>query len=135
MIPASNVGDLHLPDEVVDAAKAGKFHVWSVDTISDGIELLTGGPAGVWDVNDGWTEDSVFGACQERLEEMARSCGRRQKAPTNRRKTSRMRRLKKTVKMMRKLPCDLCHRDLTVLKVDGTIIEHYQWRDISPMSR
>ena len=71
MIPASNVGDLHLSDDVVDAAKAGKFHVWSVDSISDGIELLTGIPAGVWDATEGWAGDSVFGACQKRLEEMA----------------------------------------------------------------
>ena len=71
MIPASNVGDLHLSDEVVEAASAGKFHVWSVDSISDGIELLTGMTAGVWDETSGWAEDSVFGACQQRLEEMA----------------------------------------------------------------
>jgi predicted ATP-dependent protease len=70
MIPSSNVGDLHLSDEVIAAVEEGKFHVWSVDSIYDGVELLTGQPAGSWDEKDGWTDDSVFAACQNRLDEM-----------------------------------------------------------------
>jgi predicted ATP-dependent protease len=70
MIPSSNVGDLHLSDEVVAAVEDGKFHVWSVDSIYDGVELLTGVPAGKWDEEKGWTENSVFAACQDRLDEM-----------------------------------------------------------------
>ena len=72
MIPKSNVKDLHLSEEVVAAANDGVFHVWAVDHVSDGIELLTGRPAGVWSKKDGWSDGSVFAACQDRLDEMVR---------------------------------------------------------------
>lgn len=49
MIPESNVQDLMLKKEVVAAVKAGKFHVWSVKTIEQGLEILTGVPAGKYD--------------------------------------------------------------------------------------
>ena len=42
IIPDQNVADLMLRKDVVDAVKAGKFHVYSVQTIDEGIELLTG---------------------------------------------------------------------------------------------
>ncbi len=42
MIPASNVEDLMLRDEVVDAVREGQFHVWSVETIDEGIEIMMG---------------------------------------------------------------------------------------------
>jgi len=72
MIPASNVLDLHLSTEVVDAVRDGRFNVWAVDSIESGIELLTGIEAGEWSDESGWSEGSVFGRCQERLEEMVR---------------------------------------------------------------
>jgi lon-related putative ATP-dependent protease len=46
MIPASNIQNLMLKEEVVDAVKAGQFHVYSVKTIDEGIEVLTGTEAG-----------------------------------------------------------------------------------------
>ena len=46
MIPASNVQNLMLKEEVVDAVKAGQFHIYSVKTIDEGIEVLTGVKAG-----------------------------------------------------------------------------------------
>jgi predicted ATP-dependent protease len=72
MIPAANVDDLHLDREVVEAVDEGRFHVWAVETIEDGIELLAGKPAGEWDDAAGWSEGSLYGACQQRLEEMVR---------------------------------------------------------------
>ncbi len=45
VIPSANVSDLMLDDEVVDAVRAGMFHVWAVDTVDEGIQLLTGLPA------------------------------------------------------------------------------------------
>ncbi|MFT5194813.1 MAG: lon-related putative ATP-dependent protease [Cellvibrionaceae bacterium] len=47
MIPASNVSDLMLRDEVVAAVEAGKFHLWAVETIDEGIEVMLGQPAAV----------------------------------------------------------------------------------------
>jgi len=72
LIPESNVQDLHLPEEVVAAVDEGLFHIWAVDNVADGIELLTGRPAGRWGEEEGWSEDSIFAACQERLDEMVR---------------------------------------------------------------
>jgi len=45
MIPASNIADLMLKDEVVEAVEAGKFHLWAVETIDEGIEIMLGQPA------------------------------------------------------------------------------------------
>ncbi len=70
MIPAANVGDLHLSEEVAAAVSDGRFHIWAVDSIVDGIELLTGNRAGARNHEGRWTEGSVFAACQERLDEM-----------------------------------------------------------------
>jgi len=72
MVPASNVADLHLDDEVIDAVEGGTFHVWEVETVEEGIEILTGQPAGEWDEEEGWTTDSVYRLCQNRVEEMVR---------------------------------------------------------------
>jgi lon-related putative ATP-dependent protease len=52
VIPASNVKHLMLKQEVIDAMKEGKFHIYPVSTIDEGIEVLTGVPAGVLG-NDG----------------------------------------------------------------------------------
>jgi lon-related putative ATP-dependent protease len=46
MVPASNVRNMMLKEEVVDAVRDGKFHIWAVDSIEDGIEVLTGVKAG-----------------------------------------------------------------------------------------
>lgn len=72
MIPASDVNDLHLSDDVLEAVRKERFAVWAVEKIKDGIEHLTGVPAGTQDENGKWAEGSVFERCRERLEEMAR---------------------------------------------------------------
>jgi len=46
MIPESNMQNLMLKEEVVEAVKAGRFHIYSAKTIDDGIEVLTGIKAG-----------------------------------------------------------------------------------------
>lgn len=46
MIPKQNVYNLHLPEEIVEAVKNNKFNIYAVSTIDEGIELLTGVPAG-----------------------------------------------------------------------------------------
>jgi len=46
IIPKTNERHLMLKDEVVAAVRDGKFHIWSVETIEQGIEVLTGVPAG-----------------------------------------------------------------------------------------
>ncbi len=46
LIPAANVADLTLRREVVDAARAGQFHIWAVSDVDEALELLTGLTAG-----------------------------------------------------------------------------------------
>ncbi|HEY3249091.1 MAG TPA: ATP-binding protein [bacterium] len=46
MIPAQNVANLMLKEEVVQAVREGRFHVWAVRTVDEGLEVLTGIPAG-----------------------------------------------------------------------------------------
>jgi predicted ATP-dependent protease len=46
IVPAANVANLMLDAEVVTAVAEGRFHVWAVRTVDQGIELLTGEPAG-----------------------------------------------------------------------------------------
>jgi len=71
MIPESNVADLQLDPEVVTAVDGGRFHIWAVSRIEEGIEQLTGIPAGERDAKGGYPEGSVFGRCAARLAEMA----------------------------------------------------------------
>lgn len=46
IIPIQNVRNLHLSDEIINSVKEGKFHVYAVSTLDEGIEILTGVPAG-----------------------------------------------------------------------------------------
>ncbi len=46
IIPRANIRNLMLKQEVVDAVRAGKFDVYAIDTVDEGLELLTGMPAG-----------------------------------------------------------------------------------------
>lgn len=59
MIPASNAQNLVLKDEVIKAVKEGKFHIWAVSTIDEGIEVLTGRKAGRRDMKGIFEEGSV----------------------------------------------------------------------------
>ena len=47
IIPIQNVRNLHLSDEIIEDVKKGKFHIYAIKTINEGIEILTGVPAGV----------------------------------------------------------------------------------------
>ncbi|GFE57611.1 Lon protease family protein [Geobacter sp. AOG1] len=73
MIPASNLRHLMLKDEVLEAVKEGKFHIWSVATIDQGIEILTGVPAGEWQPDGGYPEGSINYLVDARLREMLES--------------------------------------------------------------
>jgi len=71
MIPDSNVQNLMLKEEVVEAVKAGKFNVYSVKTIDEGIEVLTGTKAGERRVDGTYEEDTVNYLVDKQLREMA----------------------------------------------------------------
>ncbi|MGE5632131.1 MAG: Lon protease family protein [Caulobacteraceae bacterium] len=72
IIPHQNVVNLMLNDEVIDAVKAGKFHIYPVRTIDEGIEILTDVPAGKRDENGDYPEGTVFYKVQKKIEKYAR---------------------------------------------------------------
>jgi len=72
LIPASNVEDLMLREDVLDAVSSGKFHIWPVARIEEGIELLTGHAAGHRNGDGSFEDKTVFGKVDRRLIEMAR---------------------------------------------------------------
>jgi len=71
MIPRRNVGDLVLNHEVIEAVKDGQFHIWAVDDVDQGIEILTGIPAGAPDEENNFPEGTVNYLVNERLEELS----------------------------------------------------------------
>ncbi len=91
IIPERNVKDLVLRDEVVQAVKERKFHVYPVSQIEEGIEILTGRPAGKQDGKGKYEKDSVFHLVGKRLKGMS---GEKPEAEENRnrRKTTTRRR-------------------------------------------
>jgi predicted ATP-dependent protease len=85
MIPKANERHLMLNDEVMEAVAAGRFHVWSVETIEQGIEILTGMKAGQRDKHGAFPRKTVFQLVDKRLAEMAERMqeqeGRRSRKP------------------------------------------------------
>ena len=71
LIPASNIKHLMLRHDVVKAVEAGKFHVYPVETVDQGLKILTGLPAGTQDATGEYPEGSVNHAVQLRLTELA----------------------------------------------------------------
>ena len=71
LIPAENVDDLMLHDDVIEAVAKGQFHIYPVATIEQGIEILTGAPAGKRNASGKFDPESVFGKADARLSEMA----------------------------------------------------------------
>ena len=71
LIPDSNVKHLMLRQDIVDAVSQGQFHVYSVETIDQGIEILTGVPAGAKEDNGHYPEGTVNARVEARLKELA----------------------------------------------------------------
>jgi ATP-dependent Lon protease len=71
MIPESNVKDLMLRKDVVDAVKKGEFHIYSVETIDQGIEILTGKKAGERKADGTYTKGSINDLVDRKLKELA----------------------------------------------------------------
>jgi predicted ATP-dependent protease len=71
LIPAENVDDLMLRDEVIDAVAKGKFHIYPIGTIEQGIEILTGVSAGKRTATGRFEVGTVFAKVDARLQTMA----------------------------------------------------------------
>ena len=73
LIPPANVRNLMLKPEVRDAASAGQFRIFSVETIDQGIEILTGLPAGTRGDDGRYPEGSINALVAERISGFARA--------------------------------------------------------------
>ena len=73
MIPKLNIQNLNLSDEVVEAVKESKFHIYAISTIEQGIEILTGVPAGKKDLNGRFPAGSVNYLAYEKLKKYAKA--------------------------------------------------------------
>jgi len=73
MIPQANVEDLMLREDVLDAVANGKFHIWPIGRVEQGVELLTGRPAGIRNGDGSFEKGTVFARVDERLREMAKT--------------------------------------------------------------
>jgi len=71
IIPIQNVKNLSLPDEIVNAVKNEKFHIYAVSTIEEGIEILTDVPAGKKDKNGKFPAGSINYLVYEKLKKYA----------------------------------------------------------------
>ena len=71
IIPEANVRNLCSP-EVVESVRAGHFHVWSARTVEEGIELLTGMPAGERGSDGHFPDGTLHARVEERLDRWAR---------------------------------------------------------------
>lgn len=70
MIPVQNVENLQLNDDVVEAVKNNLFHIYAVSTIDEGIEVLTGVPAGKKDKDGKFPAGTVNYLAYEKLKNM-----------------------------------------------------------------
>ena len=71
IIPKQNVHNLNLSTEVVEAVKSGQFHIYAISTIEEGIEILTGVPAGKKDENGRFPAGTINYLAYERLKKYA----------------------------------------------------------------
>lgn len=69
MIPQANTRNLMLRPDVVEAVKAGKFHIYAVGTVDEGIEVLTGLAAGERNAEGSYPDGSVNDRVQKKLQQ------------------------------------------------------------------
>jgi predicted ATP-dependent protease len=71
MIPESNVQDLMVRKDVVDAVQKGSFHIFAVKTIDEGIEILTGKAVGEMEPDGTYPEGTINALVDEKLKALA----------------------------------------------------------------
>ena len=72
IIPKQNTKNLMLREDVVSAVEQGEFHIYAVETIDQGIEILTGIPAGIQQKDGSYPEDTVSYLVDKRLRELGK---------------------------------------------------------------
>src|SRR5690606_25931479 len=69
IIPESNIDNLMLKDEVIEAVKNNKFHIYAVKSIEEGIEILTGVKAGEIKEDGEYEEGTIFYLADKKIKE------------------------------------------------------------------
>ncbi len=72
MIPVQNIDNLQLSDEIIEAVKNKQFHIYSVSTIEEGIEVLTDVPAGKKDASGHFPAGTINYLVYEKLKKYAK---------------------------------------------------------------
>jgi len=72
IIPRQNIEHLNLCDEVVEAVKRKRFHIYAISNIMEGVEILTGMPAGRREKNGSFTPGSLFEKVDQRIRKLNR---------------------------------------------------------------
>ncbi len=72
IIPRANVKNLLLKSEIVEAVRQGKFRIWAVDNIEDGLYILTGKKCGKPHKDGSYTKDSIFEKVRQKLFDFAK---------------------------------------------------------------
>jgi predicted ATP-dependent protease len=70
IIPIQNVKDLMLSQDIVEAVRKGKFSIWAINRVEDGISLVMGKEAGIKEKNGKYPKNSVYGIIEHRLKEL-----------------------------------------------------------------
>jgi len=86
IIPEKNVKNLMLNDEVIEAVKNGKFHIYAVKTIDEGIEILTGVPTGKLQKDGTYPENTVNYLVAKKLDELTEKYKESQKEKEEKKK-------------------------------------------------
>lgn len=73
IIPRQNIRNLHLSDEVIESVKNGKFHVFAIENVEQGIEILTGVPAGKKDKTGKFPAGTINYLAYEKLKKYAKN--------------------------------------------------------------
>jgi len=68
LIPHQNISNLMLDSEVVEAVERGEFHIYAAKNIEEGIELLTGVPAGEPSKEGEYPEGTIYHAVMKKLQ-------------------------------------------------------------------
>jgi predicted ATP-dependent protease len=71
LIPRANLPHLMLRQDVQEAVARGRFHLWAIGHVDEGLEILTGMPAGRPRSDGRYARTTVNGQVQQRLEKMA----------------------------------------------------------------
>ena len=73
IIPYQNIKNLVLNDEVIEACKEGKFNIYAVKTIDEGIEILTGKKAGTKNKNGKYPPGTINYLVYEKLKKFSKA--------------------------------------------------------------